>query len=103
MDIEKPTVQLNREALIIRIQEKLNQYHNDLASDNISLDKHENDIGKIIRLGKRIKTEIGIDPQTLVFWHKLIGSTMLEEMSAVSELDTPNKDIEKLINELIQY
>lgn len=87
---------LSREERRVNFRSMINNYHNRLASDMVTFKEHSCDVDKILELGKRIKEETGLDPTNLLFWHDLIGSTILPKKNEDDmELDTPNNDIER--------
>lgn len=54
---------------------------------------------RMAKLEKELR-EKGIEPRDYLYWHILIGSTPSDEFDKSAPLDTPDGDIEKLINEL---
>ncbi len=75
-----------------------------LGKDLLTLEKHESDISKIFELGTMISKTYNINPARLVFWHMLIGSTLGGEgyIESEMELDTPNNDIARFVDELLE-
>ncbi len=94
---------LLEEEKIRQIRIKIDTYHEMLSRDMISMEKYTDDLKKIIALGSRIQEETNIEPIKFVFWHNLVGSTLEKGRDQERmEFDTPNHDIEKFVDELLE-
>lgn len=109
MKIENPNKKLEetRQEKVGRIRQKIDSFYDKIGFEADA----EEDGGKAkkrmeliaernLELEKKIK-QIGLNPDDYLLWHMLIGSSA--HLGAVNrELDTPDGDIERQIDELMQ-
>jgi len=95
----KEITKSERIALFEKKKSKLSEY---LNANNERLDYRIEVVQpKIRNFEEKILTAAGYDAMLFLFWHKLIGSTVPEDETRTTLLDTPNGDIEKFVDELL--
>ena len=104
--MENITKVANEEAVrrerILSVRKKMDYYHNKLAKDLITLEKHEQDTHEMLSFGKKIQTKFQTEPSNFLLWHIMIGSSLPDDIELEMELDTPDHDIERFVDALIK-
>ncbi len=91
-----------RSEKIALFENKMSRVNDYIRTDNEKLDYYTDVVQpKIIGLGKKIVASTGYDPISFIFWHKLIGSSLLKDEIRTMFLDTPGGDIEKFVDGLL--